>query len=76
MSLRMHNDVLEAYRATGRGWQTRMNEVLRAAIPNLAHTESERLDRIVLELSHMADRLREDPRNTTPVPANTKRKAK
>jgi uncharacterized protein (DUF4415 family) len=30
ISLRLDRDVLEAYRATGRGWQTRANEALRA----------------------------------------------
>lgn len=29
-SLRIDTDVLSAFRATGRGWQTRMNDVLRA----------------------------------------------
>lgn len=31
-SLRIDKDVLAAYRATGRGWQTRMNDALRAGI--------------------------------------------
>lgn len=31
-SLRIDKDVLAAWRATGRGWQTRMNDALRAAI--------------------------------------------
>lgn len=31
-SLRIDKDVLAAWRATGRGWQTRMNDTLRAAI--------------------------------------------
>ncbi len=31
-SLRIDKDVLAAFRATGRGWQTRMNAVLRAFI--------------------------------------------
>lgn len=30
ISLRMDRDLVAAYRATGRGWQTRVNEVLRA----------------------------------------------
>jgi uncharacterized protein (DUF4415 family) len=29
-SIRIDTDVLSAFRATGRGWQTRMNDVLRA----------------------------------------------
>lgn len=67
VSMRMHNDVLRAYRAIGRGWQTRMNDVLRAAIPHLARTESERLERIASELTQMAERLREHPRNAEPL---------
>ena len=31
-SLRIDKDVLTAYRTTGRGWQTRMNDALRAGI--------------------------------------------
>ena len=30
ISLRVDRDVVEAYRASGRGWQTRANEALRA----------------------------------------------
>ncbi len=30
--LRIDPDVLEAYKATGRGWQTRMNEALREGL--------------------------------------------
>ena len=30
ISLRVDRDVVEAYRATGRGWQTRANEALRS----------------------------------------------
>src|SRR3954470_1874571 len=33
VNLRIDPDVLEAYRATGAGWQTRMNAVLRAGLP-------------------------------------------
>ena len=33
VSLRVDNDILERFRATGPGWQTRMNEALRAAAP-------------------------------------------
>jgi uncharacterized protein (DUF4415 family) len=32
MSLRVDPDVLEALRASGRGWQTRVNELLRKAL--------------------------------------------
>ena len=32
-TLRMDADVLEAYRREGRGWQTRINEVLRQHMP-------------------------------------------
>lgn len=32
-TLRVDADVLEYFRSTGRGYQTRMNEVLRRAIP-------------------------------------------
>jgi uncharacterized protein (DUF4415 family) len=31
VSLRMDQDVLEKFRATGKGWQSRMNEALRKA---------------------------------------------
>jgi len=30
VAIRFDKDVLEAFRATGRGWQTRMNEALKA----------------------------------------------
>ncbi len=33
ISLRIDADVLERYRATGPGWQGRMNDALRKAIP-------------------------------------------
>ena len=33
ISLRVDADVLERYRATGPGWQKRMNEALRKAMP-------------------------------------------
>jgi uncharacterized protein (DUF4415 family) len=32
VSLRLETDVLAALRATGRGWQTRVNDLLRAAV--------------------------------------------
>jgi len=32
-TLRLDADVLDAYRRDGRGWQTRINEVLRANMP-------------------------------------------
>lgn len=32
ISLRVDKDVLEKYRASGPGWQTRMNEALRKAV--------------------------------------------
>ncbi len=31
VSLRLDREVIEKFKATGPGWQTRMNEVLRAA---------------------------------------------
>jgi BrnA antitoxin of type II toxin-antitoxin system len=34
ISLRVDRDVLEAYRATGKGWQGRMNETLAAHVPD------------------------------------------
>ena len=33
ISLRLDPDVLEGWRATGPGWQSRMNEALRKALP-------------------------------------------
>ena len=33
ISLRVDRDVVEAYRASGAGWQTRANEALRSASP-------------------------------------------
>jgi uncharacterized protein (DUF4415 family) len=33
LTLRVDRDVLSAYRATGPGWQSRMNAVLKAAAP-------------------------------------------
>lgn len=32
ISLRVDNDVLDAYKSTGKGWQTRMHEVLAASV--------------------------------------------
>jgi uncharacterized protein (DUF4415 family) len=32
VSLRIDNDILKALRATGEGWQTRLNDLLRAAL--------------------------------------------
>lgn len=32
VALRLDNDVLAKLRASGRGWQTRVNEILRAAL--------------------------------------------
>lgn len=32
IALRIDADVLEKYKASGRGWQTRMNEVLKAGL--------------------------------------------
>ena len=32
VSLRLDQDVVDAWRATGAGWQTRMNDALRSAI--------------------------------------------
>ncbi len=34
ISLRVDADILESYRATGPGWQGRMNEALRKSMPN------------------------------------------
>ncbi len=40
ISLRLDRDTLQAYRATGPGWQSRINDALRAAIlPRGAHRE-------------------------------------
>ncbi len=36
ISLRVDNDVLDAYKATGKGWQTRMHEVLAASVRSTA----------------------------------------
>jgi len=36
-TLRIDPDVLEAYRQAGKGWQSRMNEVLRAHMPDRDH---------------------------------------
>ena len=33
ITLRLDPDVIAAWRATGAGWQSRMNEALRAALP-------------------------------------------
>jgi uncharacterized protein (DUF4415 family) len=33
LTLRLDSDVIAGWRATGPGWQTRMNEALRAALP-------------------------------------------
>lgn len=33
VSLRLDRDVIEKFRATGRGWQSRVNEILRQAKP-------------------------------------------
>ena len=33
VSLRLDPEVLSAYKATGKGWQTRINQVLRNAMP-------------------------------------------
>ncbi|MEQ7155847.1 BrnA antitoxin family protein [Brevundimonas aurifodinae] len=33
ISLRVDTDILERYRATGPGWQSRMNDALRKAMP-------------------------------------------
>ena len=34
-TIRIDADVLEAFKETGHGWQTKMNEVLRKAVPKL-----------------------------------------
>lgn len=34
VTLRLDADLLAAYKATGRGWQTRMNDALRAQMPD------------------------------------------
>lgn len=33
ITIRLSHDVLEKWRATGPGWQSRMNDALRAALP-------------------------------------------
>lgn len=35
-NLRLDRDVLEAYKSTGPGWQTRMNDVLKKSAPRVA----------------------------------------
>jgi uncharacterized protein (DUF4415 family) len=37
ISLRLDRDVLAALRAEGRGWQTRVNDLLRDFVANKAH---------------------------------------
>lgn len=39
-TLRIDPDVLEAYRQEGRGWQTRINQVLRENMPDRRKAES------------------------------------
>lgn len=34
VTLRLDREVLDRFRATGRGWQSRVNDVLRAALEN------------------------------------------
>lgn len=34
INLRLDPDIIEAFRATGKGWQARMNDALRKAMPN------------------------------------------
>jgi uncharacterized protein (DUF4415 family) len=36
VSLRVDSDTLEAFKATGKGWQTRMNDALKRAAPKAA----------------------------------------
>ena len=36
VSLRIDSDTLEAFKATGKGWQTRMNDALKSAAPKAA----------------------------------------
>ena len=33
ISIRLDPDILDFYRSTGKGWQTRINDILRAAMP-------------------------------------------
>jgi len=42
VSLRLEPDVLAAYQALGRGWQVRINEVLRAGMPKPSSPERKR----------------------------------
>ncbi len=36
VSIRLSPDVIEAFRATGEGWQARLDDTLRANLPKLA----------------------------------------
>jgi uncharacterized protein (DUF4415 family) len=40
VSLRMDIDVLEGLRATGKGWQTRINAIMREWLTSQPHTTS------------------------------------
>lgn len=42
LNIRLDTDVLEAFRATGRGWQTRINEALREWLKEKESGESPR----------------------------------
>ena len=35
VTIRLDSEIVEAFKATGQGWQTRMNETLRRAVPRL-----------------------------------------
>ena len=37
VNIRIDRDILARFRATGRGWQTRMNDALRASLRGKAH---------------------------------------
>ena len=43
VSLRIDQDVLEAYRSTGQGWQGRMNQTLAEHAPGRRRTRSKRV---------------------------------
>jgi uncharacterized protein (DUF4415 family) len=43
VSLRIDRAIVDAYKATGRGWQTRMNDVLAASIPAVSGDTNETL---------------------------------
>ncbi len=65
LSLRIDANVLAAYRRSGKGWQTRMNEVLAAAVTTSASSVSTVVDDIEASARRtlaLAQQLRQHPR--------------